>query len=113
MIFTLPGGFSLSLSLTMLAIVGVIAVVAIAAGYIMWSRSGSVVVGGSNDQAEGFGSTSPGTLTQLSATHVPTEEDEESGGSGGGSGGSGDIDANGVQGIQAATDNMTQDYSPV
>lgn len=51
------------------------AVVLLVAGVYLYVRSGSKkqVHGG---EQEGFG-TSPGTMTQLAANHVPTEEDEE------------------------------------
>ena len=52
----------------------VAAVVLLVAGVFLYvSRSGKSQAHASE---EGFG-TSPGTLTQLAANHVPTEEDEE------------------------------------
>jgi hypothetical protein len=57
------------------AVVGVI--VLLVAGVYLYVRSGKKQVQGqAQGQEEGFG-TSPGTLTQLAANHVPTEEDEE------------------------------------
>lgn len=109
MIFTLPGGFSLSLSWWVLAVVGTV-VAGLAAGYIMWSRNGN-----GNGNKEDFESTSPGTLTQLSANHVPTEEDEHTplvdggGDNRVGSSGTGDVGSS----VGAPADDMTHDYSPV
>jgi hypothetical protein len=95
--FTLPGGFSVSI----FAIAGVIAVVAVAVGYIIWSRSSTPKkVAVEDSEVEGFGSTSPGTMTQLAANHVPTEDDE-------------DAAKAEMQRAQDEADDMTQEHAPV
>jgi len=56
------------------AAVAVIVVLLAAAWYFLVPSKG-VDANATEAQGDGFGATSPGTLTQLSANHVPTEED--------------------------------------
>ena len=79
-------------------ILGIVAVlVCLAVGGYFMMRSGAVAV---KTQDEGFGATSPGTMDQLSSSHVPTEEDEEA------------AAASMVQ-AQNEADDMTHEQAPV
>lgn len=81
-----------TLSWPVLAGVVLVAVVIVATAYYVFASRRSA--------AEGFGATSPGTMTQLASSHVPTEEDEEA-------------LKHAAQQAQHEADDMTRDGPPV